>query len=81
MTEATVINPEIHDIYNRFSAHACDQGVISAIRTLFLNHACELNKLVPSGREKALVMTKLEEAMFFANAGVARNSSNKDAQK
>jgi hypothetical protein len=30
-------------------------------------------ELVPEGREKALVLTKLEEAKFWASAGVARN--------
>ncbi len=29
---------------------------------------------VPAGREKALALTKVEEAMFWANAAVARNS-------
>lgn len=27
---------------------------------------------VPPGREQALALTKLEEAMFWANAGIAR---------
>jgi len=29
--------------------------------------------IVPGGRELSLVLTKLEEAMFWANAGIARH--------
>lgn len=28
---------------------------------------------VPDGREQSLALTKLEEALFWANAGIARN--------
>lgn len=39
----------------------------------FLALFVEIETLVPEGREKSLVFTKLEEAKFWASAGVARN--------
>lgn len=43
-----------------------------AVRTLLDEAADRLNEIVPDGREKALVMTNLEQAMMWANAGIAR---------
>jgi hypothetical protein len=34
--------------------------------------AYRFKDLVPDGRERLLAMTKLEEAIFWANAGIAR---------
>jgi hypothetical protein len=34
-----------------------------------------LDATVPDGREKALAFTKLEEAMFWANAAIARQGN------
>lgn len=31
-----------------------------------------INRTIPEGREQALALTKLEEVMFHANAGIAR---------
>ena len=33
----------------------------------------EMDNIVPAGRERSLAKTKLEEAKFWASAGVARN--------
>lgn len=33
-----------------------------------------LVEVVPKGREQNLALTKLEESMFWSNAGVARNT-------
>jgi len=63
-------------IENNFKYHAPKPGqpeIYEAIR----NKAKELAELidgnVPNSREKASAMTKVEEAVFWANAGVARN--------
>ena len=64
------------DIEHRFAYHppqtpeASDahQWVRSELRIL----AEALDHRLPNGREKAVVMTKLEEVMFWANAAIAR---------
>ena len=33
----------------------------------------KINNCMQDGREKSLAITKLEEAIFWANAGIARN--------
>jgi hypothetical protein len=67
---------DINDLKNRFGYHAPkDDGVKKTharIRALHYATAIELNAYLPDGREKALVMTKLEESMMWANAAIAR---------
>jgi hypothetical protein len=36
-----------------------------------------MQTLLPDGREKSVVMTKIEETMFWANAAIARDPSNR----
>lgn len=43
------------------------------IRAIFGGDAQALDRMLPESREKAITFTKLEEAMFWANAAVARN--------
>ncbi len=43
------------------------------VRNLLRDAALELATLVPEGRELSTALSKLEEAMVWANAGVARN--------
>jgi hypothetical protein len=68
---------ESGDIQNRFAFHPADPAkgeVHSAIRDSCLVAAVELNTLVPfECREKSLMITALEEAMFWGNAAVARH--------
>lgn len=67
---------EIADIENRFAYHKPKDEETTKkhelIRAHCLTLAEDINKLVPEGREKSLAITKLEEVMMWANAGIAR---------
>lgn len=45
------------------------------IRNTLGDTAKMLNEICPPSRERALAMTKLEEACFWANAAIARNET------
>jgi hypothetical protein len=68
---------EIEDLDNRFDFHPAPnvekQNEHASIRQACKRLAYELNSAVPEGREKSLAVTKLEECMMWANAGIARN--------
>ena len=64
------------EIENRFTYHAPKPGqpeIYQDIRTLAKELALEIDEVVPEGREKSLAFTKLEEAVMWANAGIARH--------
>lgn len=64
------------DLDRRFNFHPADTGdkqyAHTQVRTGCKALAKFLNTEVPDGREKSIVFTKLEEVMYWANAGVAR---------
>lgn len=68
-------NP-FEDLENRFSYHPAStqarQDDHSTVRMWCLDLAYMLEDKIPSGREKSLALTKLEEVMFWANAAIAR---------
>lgn len=69
-----MIDPK--DLENRFTYHAPKDGQLEQyqlIRSIAHSYAAVINEMVPDGREKALALTKLEEVVFWTNAGIARS--------
>lgn len=67
------------DLVNRFSFHPADERkreIHDRIRDLHLQTALVMSEIVPPGRELSSCLTRLEESMFWANAGVARKGSD-----
>jgi hypothetical protein len=62
---------------HRFRYHPAateiDRRRHQSVREAMLDAARIVDERVPPGREHSLAITKLEEAMFWANAGIARN--------
>ena len=70
-----IITPKA-TIENNFTYHAPKEGQpehYSLIRDTAKSFAYLLNDIVPPSRELSVALTKLEEAVFWANAGIARN--------
>lgn len=64
------------ELDKRFSAHSVDEDQIScleSVRAAGRAMALAVLQVAPEGRERSLALTKIEEAMFWANAGIARD--------
>jgi hypothetical protein len=66
-------------LYNDFTFHPAAPGGQRALDHDRVRLRCgelarELSFVVPEGRELSLALTNLEQAMFWANAGIARQS-------
>jgi hypothetical protein len=64
------------DIENRFTYHPPSED--RAVKHVQIREHGKalvelLNETVPDGREKSLAITKIEEAVMWANAGLARS--------
>jgi len=68
----------VGELYKRFTYHAPKPELQQAeryekIRGMAKDYAKELLALTPESREQSLALTHLEEAVFWANAAIARN--------
>ena len=66
---------DYEELRTRFTYHAPDEDKISrhaAIRQQTLQLAMTFDQLAPESREKSLAITKLEEAVYWLNAAIAR---------
>lgn len=69
------------DIDSRFDYHRPDEvkgATHQRIREAHKRLAETIDSELPEGREKSLAVTKLEEAMFWSNAAVAREAGVAD---
>lgn len=68
------------DISPEFDVHLLnDQGLLKAreIAVAFSRLVTELDRIgVPGGRNRALVITKLQEASFFSKRAIAEDQAN-----
>ena len=77
---------DIEELENRFAYHPPTteerKRAHEQVRELCLNLAIDLNGLMPASRprEAVLVVTHLEEVMFWANAAIARQPETAAAQ-
>ena len=63
------------DIDNRFDYHPPGDNarIFESTRRQFKKLAAYLKETLPDSRESSLTITKLEEALMWANAAIARN--------
>lgn len=67
---------QVEDLENRFTYHAPKPGQpeqYQMIRDEALHLAMTIGGACPDSRERALALTKLEEAVMWANASIARH--------
>ena len=68
---------DIPELNARFTYHAPKEGQpekYTRLRETAKDFAMKILEWVPESREQSLAITAIEEAIFWANAGIARRS-------
>lgn len=74
--QGTLVTRPVDSLENRFFYHPATEVTgpqHDLVRAASLDFARAMDEYLPDSREKSLVITKIEEAMFWANAAIARN--------
>jgi hypothetical protein len=66
------VDPAIHLNFRRMAMTEVAQEDLEAVRDTLMRASHEVLRLVPEGREADCFLQHIEEAMFWANAAVAR---------
>lgn len=73
----TTTGRPVENLAHRFNYHPPKTGTRvsqhETVRAMCLDVAQSMDETLPDGREKSLAITKIEEAMFWANAALARS--------
>lgn len=67
--------PDLNDLENRFTYHPPKPGqpeIYERIRLAGLSFALTIDQAAPESRELSLAIMRIEEAVFWANAAIAR---------
>lgn len=67
------MNEQIEKAFTYHSPKAGQPEKYTQLREQAKDLAYLINEICPNSREKSLAMTKLEEAVMWANASIARN--------
>ena len=70
---AVDVSDELKDRFRYHAPSEAGRATHEVLTMTITTAAAIVNEVVPNGREKSLALTKLEEAKFWASAGVARN--------
>lgn len=68
----------IEELEKRYNAHSVTPEAVEGleqVRKMCRSLSGALVQIVPESRELSVALTKLEEVMFWANAGIARNQT------
>jgi hypothetical protein len=74
-TETEAQTTQRHNVHTYHAPHGNQAERYTQVRAAVSELSRLLNTLCPSSRELSLAQTKLEEAVFWANAAIARNET------